>query len=64
MKEITAKQGMYLTQVEVQDEQDRMFVKKLTGVSIDSSQWRDASQAEKDEWELKHLEPLNALEQC
>ncbi len=64
MKEITAKQGMYLTQVEVQDEQDRMFVKKLTGVSVDSSQWSDASQSEKDEWELKHLEPLNTLEQC
>ena len=54
MKEITAKQGMYLTQVVVQDEQDRMFITKLTGISVDALQWRDATPEEKLEWEDKY----------
>ena len=51
MKEITAKQNMYLTQVEVSDEQNRMFLTKLIGASVNISLWRDATQTEKEEWE-------------
>ena len=45
---------MYLTQVVVQDEQDRMFITKLTGISVDALQWRDATPEEKLEWEDKY----------
>ena len=51
MKEITAKPNMYLTQLEVSEEQNRIFITKLKGVNVDSSLWRDATPTEKEEWE-------------
>ena len=53
MKEIKAKEGYYLTQVdEVGD--NRIFVTALKGANIDESQWREATQYEKEEWEKAH----------
>lgn len=50
MKEIKAKEGMYLTQVEeVGDE--RVFITAIKGVRVNESDWRDATLEEKEEWE-------------
>ena len=46
MKEITAREGYYLTQVaEVGD--DRIFITALKGANINESDWREASEEEK-----------------
>lgn len=46
MKEIKAREGYYLTQVdEVGD--DRLFITALKGASINESDWREATEEEK-----------------
>ena len=49
MKEIKAKEGMYLTQVK--DVQDRIFVKALKGANLNEEDWREATSEEKQEYE-------------
>ena len=53
MKEIKAKEGMYLTQVAEVGE-NRIFVKIIKGAKVNESDWRDATQEEKDAWEKAH----------
>jgi hypothetical protein len=59
MKEIKAKEGMYLTQVAEVGE-DRIFVKALKGIKINEADWRDATQEEKDAWDKAH-EPKDII---
>lgn len=48
-----AKEGAWLTQIELDNEDSRTFVKALsTFGSIDN--WRDATQEEKDKWDAEH----------
>lgn len=50
MKEIKAKGGYYLTQAqEVGD--DRIFVTAIKGVNANESDWREATQEEKEEFD-------------
>ena len=49
MKEIKAKEGMFLTQAK--DVQDRIFVKALKGANINEDDWREATIEEKEEYE-------------
>lgn len=49
MKEIKARQGYYLTQA--QEVEDRMFITAIKGMNINESDWREATQEEKNEWE-------------
>lgn len=49
MKEIKARRGYYLTQV--QEVEDRIFITAIKGMNINESDWREATQEEKDEWE-------------
>lgn len=49
MKEIKAREGYYLTQV--QEVEDRIFITAIKGMNINESDWREATQEEKDEWE-------------
>ncbi|MBQ5662951.1 MAG: hypothetical protein IIV19_00795 [Bacteroidaceae bacterium] len=49
MKEIKAKEGMYLTQAN--EVSDRIFVKAIKGVNINTVDWRDATEEEKVEYE-------------
>lgn len=50
MKEIKAKEGMYLTQsAEVGD--SRIFVKAIKGANVNASDWRDATKEEKEAFE-------------
>ena len=59
MKEIKARKGYYLTQVEEVGE-DRMFITAIKGVNVNESDWREATQKEKDEFE-KQKEDVNYL---
>lgn len=58
MKEIKAKEGMYLTQVK--EVEDRIFVKALKGASLNEEDWREVTSTEKEEYErLKEVEYVN-----
>ena len=57
MKEIKAREGYYLTQVEEVGE-NRIFITAIKGVNINESDWKEATQGEKDEFE-KSLEETN-----
>lgn len=50
MKEIKAREGYYLTQVEEVGE-NRIFITAIKGVNVNESDWREATQEEKDEFE-------------
>lgn len=49
MKEIKAKEGYYLTQMN--EVEDRVFVTAIKGVNISESDWREATIEEKEEYE-------------
>lgn len=53
MKEIKAREGYYLTQVE--DVEDRIFITAIKGENINESDWREATEEEK----LAYEESLN-----
>jgi hypothetical protein len=57
MKEIKAREGYYLTQTEEVGE-NRIFITAIKGVNINESDWREATQEEKDEFD-KSLEETN-----
>lgn len=61
MKEIIAKEGMYLTQVA--EVENRVFVTALKGVNINEADWRDATAEEKESFEKKMEESNNVDEQ-
>lgn len=50
MKEITAKEGMYLTQKEDVGE-SRIYVTAIKGANINPDDWRDATLEEKETFE-------------
>lgn len=56
MKEIKAKEGMYLTQAA--EVEDRIFVKAIKGISINEADWRDATLEEKLEYEKQRESEL------
>ena len=51
MKEIKAKEGMYLTQNK--EVEDRIFVTMIKGKNVNESDWRDATREEKEEYERR-----------
>lgn len=51
MKIISAKEGMWLTQSHIEDEATRIFSNKVYNPTED---WRDATDAEKEQWEESH----------
>ena len=56
MKEIKAREGYYLTQsAEVED---RIFVRAIKGANINEADWREATQAEKEEWQREEEEMI------
>lgn len=57
MKEIKSREGYYLTQVEEVGE-NRIFITAIKGVNVNESDWREATQEEKNEFE-KSLEETN-----
>ena len=62
MKEIKAKNGCYITQnMEVLNE-ERLYLTSIKGVSVNESDWREASQEEKDAFE-KEQDEIQQTEQ-
>jgi hypothetical protein len=49
MKEIKAKEGMFLTQAK--EVQDRIFVRAIKGMNVIEEDWREATLQEKEEYE-------------
>ena len=49
VKELKAKEGMYLTQVK--EVEDRIYVTAIKGISINEADWRDATLEEKEEYD-------------
>lgn len=56
MKEIKAREGYYLTQSG--DVEDRIFVRAIKGANINEADWREATQAEKEEWQREQEEMI------
>ena len=52
MKEITAKEGYYLTQSG--EVEDRIFVTAIKGMNINEQDWREATLEEKEEFESQY----------
>lgn len=59
MKEITAQEGKYLTQINIENEDNRIFVKAITGANASYDYWREAEESEKTQWEQEHMLDLN-----
>jgi hypothetical protein len=51
MKELKANEGYYLTQSADVANEDRIFITAIKGENVNESDWREATQAEKDEFE-------------
>lgn len=51
MKELRAREGYYLTQSADVANDERTFITAIKGVNVNESDWREATQAEKDEFE-------------
>lgn len=62
IKEIKAREGYYLTQVEGVGE-NRMFLTAIKGININESDWREATQEEKDEFEKPLEEKIEKEEE-
>ena len=50
MKEIKSREGYYLTQVEEVGE-NRIYITSIKGANINESEWREATQEEKDDFD-------------
>ena len=51
MKEIKANKGYYLTQSAEVAKEDRVFVTAIKGANVNEADWREATEAEKEEFE-------------
>jgi hypothetical protein len=57
MKELKSREGYYLTQAN--EVADRVFITAIKGVNVNESDWREATQSEKEEWEKAHKSEEN-----
>jgi hypothetical protein len=57
MKEIKSRQGYYLTQSADVANEDRMYITAIKGMNVNETDWREATQEEKDAFE-KQMEEL------
>lgn len=56
--EIVSKDDMWLTQATtLEDDANRIFVKRIAGFNVKAEDWRDATDAEKEQWEREHANP-------
>lgn len=56
MKEIKAREGYYLTQTAEVAIENRIYITAIKGVNVNESDWREATQEEKDEYEKSLIE--------
>jgi hypothetical protein len=57
MKELKAKEGYYLTQAN--EVEDRIFITAIKGENVNESDWREATEEEKESYEKAMEEKLN-----
>jgi hypothetical protein len=57
MKEIKSREGYYLTQSADVANEDRMYITAIKGMNVNETDWREATQEEKDAFE-KQMEEL------
>jgi hypothetical protein len=55
MKELKARDGYYLTQ-SAEVGEDRVFITAIKGINVKESDWREATQEEKEAWDKEHEE--------
>ena len=60
IRELIAKEGQWLTQAVLADENERIYAKRLLTPNVDL--WRDATQEEKDKWDEEHPQPEEPIE--
>ena len=61
IKEIKAREGYYLTQSADVANEDRIFITAIKGENVNESDWREATQEEKDEFEKQLKEDESIL---
>jgi len=54
MNTIKASAEHFLTQSAVENEDNRIFVREISGMGINEADWREATPEEKAEWEAEH----------
>ena len=62
MKELKANEGYYLTQSADVANEDRVFITAIKGENVNESDWREATQEEKEEFE-KALEESSKVDE-
>lgn len=63
MKELKANEGYYLTQSADVANEDRIYITAIKGENVKESDWREATQAEKDEFEKAQEEKAEKAEE-
>jgi hypothetical protein len=63
MKELKANEGYYLTQSADVATEDRIFITAIKGENVSESDWREATQEEKDAFEKEMEEKAEKAEE-
>jgi hypothetical protein len=58
MKEIKSREGYYMTQSADVANEDRMYITAIKGVNVNETDWREATQEEKDAFEKAQEEKM------
>lgn len=61
MKELKSREGYYLTQSN--EVEDRIYITAIKGENVKESDWREATQSEKDEFEKAQEEKAEKAEE-
>jgi oxygen-independent coproporphyrinogen-3 oxidase len=62
MKEIKSREGYYLTQSADIANEDRMYITAIKGMNVNETDWREATQEEKDAFEKAQEEKMKQEE--
>lgn len=63
MKELKANEGYYLTQSADVANEDRIFITAIKGENVNESDWREATQEEKEAYEKAQEEKAEKAEE-
>ncbi len=58
MKELKSREGYYLTQSADVANEDRMYITAIKGMNVNETDWREATQEEKDAFEKAQEEKM------
>jgi len=57
MNELIAQEGYWLTQRQLANEDERLFVKAVKGINATLVYWQEVSDEWKEQWEAEHPQP-------